>query len=258
MPVLALAGNHPRKAIEGFNASRVDFKLGKDYSSKIYKFVEKEQSTLYSFLLAIYLILLSRYSSELELIIGVPIANRNYKEVEDLVGCFVNTLPIKFKINGDESFSNLLKRLNQHLLDAYNNQDAPIEEIVKEIHPNRDLSIQPLIQTMCVLHNTPPVEITIELRPPIVAFPVPWPPTNKPPVEISVAFRVCALKNPGARTIPVDKRSAFTVENVADVAYTLEAVTVEIVTVRKVPAAATRVPVDKFIVLVASTVAAPP
>ncbi len=135
--------------------------------------------------------------------------------------------------------------------------------LVNNVFINKDVVDKKVVLKESVINaaleaTSCPVEITVVLRPPIVAFPDPWPPTSKPPVEISVAFSVCALKNPEARTNPVDIFSAFTVESVADVAYTLEAVTNSVGTVRKVPAAATRVPVDRFSVLVAPTVAVPP
>lgn len=162
LPILSLPAKKSRPVVEKFNGARFDFKIDNLAAEKIYNLANESSTTLYSILLAGYFILLSRYTNQDELIVGVPIANRNYRETEDLIGCFVNILPIKIKIEANESFISFLQNLSNSLLTAYNNQDAPIEEIVKKTHPDRDLSVQPLIQTMCVLHNTPVLDISMD------------------------------------------------------------------------------------------------
>jgi hypothetical protein len=99
------------------------------------------------------------------------------------------------------------------------------------------------------------VEMARVLNPSTMTFPEP---TRSAPVEISAAFSVCAPKNPGALTIPVDTRSACTVERVAELAMTFERAANPAVAVRKFPAAAVRIPVDRCIVLTAPDLTSPP
>jgi natural product biosynthesis luciferase-like monooxygenase protein/amino acid adenylation domain-containing protein/non-ribosomal peptide synthase protein (TIGR01720 family) len=162
LPILSLPTKNIRPAMERFNGARVDFEIDKLTTQKIYELTRKINSTLYTILLAAYFILLARYATQDTVIIGVPIANRNYKETEDMIGCFVNVLPVKLKIDDHDLITKFLQTVHNGLLSAYNNQDVPIEEIVKEVYPDRDLSVQPLIQTMCVLHNTPARDIPMD------------------------------------------------------------------------------------------------
>ena len=104
-------------------------------------------------LLAAFQTLLYRYTGQEDFAIGSPIANRNRSEIENLIGFFVNTLVLKSDMSGDPSFKELLGRVREVTLGAYDHQDLPFERLVEELQPDRDMSYSPLFQAMFVLQN---------------------------------------------------------------------------------------------------------
>ena len=105
--------------------------------------------------LSVFATLLARYSGEEDILIGSPIANRNRKELESLIGFFVNTLILRTDLSGDPSFLELLERVRQAALDAYDHQDVPFRTVVEALQPERNLSHPPLVQVMFALQNDP-------------------------------------------------------------------------------------------------------
>jgi amino acid adenylation domain-containing protein len=94
-------------------------------------------------------------------LVGIPVAGRNRRELEGLIGCFVNTLVMRADLGGDPAFGELLARVRATALDAYGHQDLPFERIVEELVPERDLSHPPLFQALMVLQNTPRQELEL-------------------------------------------------------------------------------------------------
>ncbi|WP_393062385.1 amino acid adenylation domain-containing protein [Streptomyces sp. LN549] len=112
-------------------------------------------ASLFMSLLAVFQLLMAEYSGQEDVAVGSPIAGRNRAETEDLIGFFVNTLVMRTDLSGDPSFGDLLDRVKETALGAYDHQDLPFERLVEELAPQRDLSRTPLFQTMFVLQNTP-------------------------------------------------------------------------------------------------------
>ena len=103
---------------------------------------------------AAFAVLLSRYSGTHDILIGTPIANRQQREIEDLIGSFVNTLVFRNDLSDPSArFSQLLKQVRQVALEAYQHQDLPFELLVDALQPERSLSHSPLFQVMFVLQN---------------------------------------------------------------------------------------------------------
>jgi amino acid adenylation domain-containing protein len=99
-------------------------------------------------LLAAFGALLYRHTGQADLVVGTPIAGRNRREVEGLIGFFVNTLALRIDVSGNPTFRELLKRVRSTALGAYANQDLPFEKLVEELQPERDLSRTPVFQVM--------------------------------------------------------------------------------------------------------------
>jgi natural product biosynthesis luciferase-like monooxygenase protein/amino acid adenylation domain-containing protein len=114
-----------------------------------------EEATLFMGLLAGFAAILGRYSGQQDLVIGSPIANRNRRETEGLIGFFVNTLALRIDLSGEPSFRQLLARVREATLTAYDHQDLPFERLVEELRPDRSLARSPLFQVMFVLQNGP-------------------------------------------------------------------------------------------------------
>ena len=115
----------------------------------------REGVTMFMTLLAVFQILLYRYSGQKEIVVGSPVAGRNYAETESLIGFFVNTLVLRTDLEGEPGFAELLQRVKEVCLGAYAHQDVPFEKVVEELQPERDPSRSPLFQTMFVLQNAP-------------------------------------------------------------------------------------------------------
>src|SRR5262249_17992653 len=93
-------------------------------------------------------ILLSRYSGQRDVVVGVPIAGRNRAETEGLIGFFVNTLVLRTDLSGDPNFTELLGRVRERTLAAYTHQDLPFEQLVDALGVDRDRSRTPTFQAL--------------------------------------------------------------------------------------------------------------
>jgi amino acid adenylation domain-containing protein len=159
--LIDLPTDHPRPAVQTFRGARQTLVLPKHLQEGLKAISRREGMTQFMTWLAAFNVLLYRYTSQDDLIVGTPIANRNRLETEDLIGCFVNALALRTDLSGNPSFRELLRRVREVCLVAYGHQDVPFDRLVEELHVKRDLSRNPLFQVMFVLNNTSPR--TIEL-----------------------------------------------------------------------------------------------
>ncbi len=121
----------------------------------------KHGVTLFMTLLAAFKTLLYRYCGQEDIVVGSPIANRNYPGLERLIGFFVNTLVMRTDLGGDPAFLEVLDRVRETALGAYEHQDAPFDKLVEELHPERDPSRNPIFQIGFALQNVPLNEIDL-------------------------------------------------------------------------------------------------
>ncbi|WP_224245441.1 non-ribosomal peptide synthetase [Hyalangium gracile] len=115
-----------------------------------------EGSTLFMALQAALGALLHRCTGSEDLVVGAPVAGRNRRELEGLIGFFVNTLALRIQLHGDPGFRELLTRVRAHTLECYAHQDVPFEKLVEELRPDRAAGHQPLFQVMLALQRPPP------------------------------------------------------------------------------------------------------
>ena len=113
-------------------------------------------------MLAVFQLLLARYSGQRDIVVGSAIANRNKPEIENLIGFFVNTLVFRSSLEGDPSFVEFLDRVRDTSLGAYENQDVPFELLVEEVASGRDLSHSPMVQTMFAFQNVGVADLQAE------------------------------------------------------------------------------------------------
>ncbi|MEM9273748.1 MAG: amino acid adenylation domain-containing protein [Cyanobacteria bacterium P01_F01_bin.143] len=160
LPVLQLPTDFSRSRRQTFKGANHTFELGTELTQKLNDLARESEVTLFMLLLAAYKILLSRYTGQDDIIVGVPIANRNRTEIEDLIGFFTNTLVLRSDLSNCPTFKQLLVQIKEITYSAYDNQDLPFEKLVEELQPERDLSYNPLFQAKFRLENLPqPVEI---------------------------------------------------------------------------------------------------
>ena len=152
---LPLPTDRPRRAVQTFAGSYVEFGLSMELTQRLTKLSQEQGVTLFMILLAAFDILLYRYTGQADILVGSPIANRERSETEGLIGFFVNTLVLRTDVSDDPSFKELLPRVRSMALDAYTHQDLPFEMLVEALQPERDLSHTPLFQVMFALQNAP-------------------------------------------------------------------------------------------------------
>jgi len=153
--LLELPSRRPRPLIPSYKGSIEHFCINKDVRDKLHALCRKSGVSLFMVLNTALSILLSRYSGKEDIVVGVPIANRNHKEIEPVIGFFVNTLVIRTDLSDDPDILELLDRVRQTTLDAYDHQDIPFERLVEELQPERNMSYTPLFQVMFTMLNVP-------------------------------------------------------------------------------------------------------
>jgi amino acid adenylation domain-containing protein len=153
--LLDLPTDRPRPAIQTYRGNTETLTLPSSLADHLQELSRKEGVTLYMTLLALFLILLHRFTGQEDLVVGTPIANRNRAEIEGLIGFFVNSLVLRTDLSGDPSFRELLRRVREVALGAYAHQDLSFDKLVEELSPERSLSHTPLFQVFFNMVNLP-------------------------------------------------------------------------------------------------------
>ncbi|WP_199336379.1 non-ribosomal peptide synthetase [Nostoc sp. FACHB-110] len=153
--VLELPTDKPRPPVQSFRGGVESFQLNREITQRLKQLAKQSDATLYMTLLAAFFVLLSRYSGQSDVVVGSPIANRNHKSVEPIMGFFANTLALRGNLSGNPSFIDFLAQVRQTTLSAYAYQDLPFEMLVDKLQPERDLSRNPLVQVIFALQNAP-------------------------------------------------------------------------------------------------------
>ncbi|HVS00541.1 MAG TPA: amino acid adenylation domain-containing protein [Thermoanaerobaculia bacterium] len=150
--VLELPTARPRPAVQTFRGTALPVVLP---SERVRELCRQAGVTPFMVLLAAWSALLGRHAGQPEVLVGAPIAGRNRREIEGLIGFFVNTLALRADLSDAPGFGELLGRVRRAALDAYTYQDLPFDRLVEELVPERDLSRSPLFQVVFTLQNAP-------------------------------------------------------------------------------------------------------
>src|SRR5437660_330780 len=153
--ILELPTDRPRPPIQQFRGTQFFFTLPPSLSVGIKRSSQQKGLTPFMTLLAAYQILLFRYTGQQDIVVGVPIANRNRSEIESLIGFFVNTLIMRTRLSGDLTVHELLTRVREVALGAFEHQEVPFERLVEELQPERTPDRSPLFQVAFALQNAP-------------------------------------------------------------------------------------------------------
>ncbi|MCK4258351.1 MAG: amino acid adenylation domain-containing protein [Halanaerobiales bacterium] len=154
IPVLQMPTDFPRPEKQLFTGNSVKRLVDNDLRNQINQFAKEANATQYMVLLAAYTILLYKYTGQTEIIIGSPVAGRSHIDLKHVVGMFVNTLAMKNQPQGKKIFSEFLQEVRINSLNAFKNQDYPLEELIEQLDIKRDLSRNSLFDTIFVLQNT--------------------------------------------------------------------------------------------------------
>jgi len=159
---LQLPTDYTRPSILSSKGDIHRFTLDSKIVSQLKELGKSQKVTLFMTLLAAYKILLYRYSGQEDICVGTPIAGRENKETEDLIGFFVNTLALRSQIQNSLGFDEFLDQVKTSTLEAFEVQQVPFEIIVSNLGQERDLSRNPIFQVLFVLQNVPDSKFEIE------------------------------------------------------------------------------------------------
>ncbi|MFI5906735.1 amino acid adenylation domain-containing protein [Dactylosporangium sp. NPDC051541] len=148
---LDLPTDHPRPARQTFSGAEHSFAVG--LRDELHALARDHGVTLHMVLLAAFQAVLGRLTGQTDFAVGSPVAGRQQPELEQLIGMFVNTVPVRAPLAGDPSFAELLQRVKDVCLDGYHHQDLPFEQLVQELNVPRDVRRSPVFQTLFALQN---------------------------------------------------------------------------------------------------------
>ncbi|WP_052672410.1 non-ribosomal peptide synthetase [Aliterella atlantica] len=162
LTTLNLPTDRDRPTVQTYNGATHNLKLSPTLTAALESLSQQAGVTLFMTLLAAFQTLLHRYTGQDDIAVGSPIANRNRSELESLIGFFVNSLVLRVNLGDNPTFRELLAQVKEVTLAAYEHQDIPFEKLVEELHPERDLSRNPLFQVVFALQNAPmqPLELS--------------------------------------------------------------------------------------------------
>ncbi|WP_335871248.1 amino acid adenylation domain-containing protein [Bacillus sp. 2205SS5-2] len=154
LPVLQLSSATPQSSKRGNRGETFEFTVNPIVSHAIKQFSQREKTTNFMTLFAAYNVWLYRYANQTDLIVGIPVAGREWEEVEGLIGFFINNLVIRSQIDENVSFHSFLQNVKKNIIEAYSNQDVPFEKVVEIVQPDRDIHMSPIFQNMFSLRFT--------------------------------------------------------------------------------------------------------
>jgi amino acid adenylation domain-containing protein len=152
-PLLEVPTDRPRGKGNSPHAARQHFEVPPETSRALRALSRREGTTLFMTVLAAWKSLLARYSGQDDLVVGSPIAGRNRREIEGLIGFFVNMLALRADLSGDPTWAELLGRVRETALAAYDHQELPFERLVEELAVERSLVHTPVFQVIYSLNR---------------------------------------------------------------------------------------------------------
>jgi amino acid adenylation domain-containing protein len=158
-PLLELPTDRPRPPVRSSRGGRVPVLLPQPLAGRLEELARRNGATLFMVLLAGYQALLARWSGQDDVVTGTYSGNRPRRELEGLIGFFIDTLVLRTRLTGnagDPSFVDLVRRVRETTLEAYAHRDVPFEKLLETLQLPRDPSRTPLFQALLVLQNFPP------------------------------------------------------------------------------------------------------
>jgi amino acid adenylation domain-containing protein len=176
-PLLALPTDRPRPASQSYRGATVPFFVSQHLLDQLKSLSQKRGMTLFMTLLAAFKTLLFRYSAQEDIIVGTTAANRERADIENLIGFFVNMLPLRTDFSGNPRFEDLLDQVREATFKAYFYQGVPFERLVQELQPRRNPSYSPVFQVVFSFQN----------QPTLVGLTLPGLTLNTPAVELTTS-----------------------------------------------------------------------
>lgn len=162
IPVLEMPYDYPRPSIKTFEGDRLNIFMDRELTREVNRLAEDSGSTLYMVLLSAYIILLSKYSNQDDIVVGSPVAGRSHSDLENIIGMFVNALPMRNRVEGDKSFMEFLASVRENSLKAFENQDYQFEMLVEKLNIDVKPGRNPVYDVAFVLQNMKMPEMKVK------------------------------------------------------------------------------------------------
>jgi amino acid adenylation domain-containing protein len=153
LPVLDLPTDKVHPTVLTHNGQNEVLGLSQKTVQKINQYCQKTDSTLFAFMLAAFIIFLNKLTSQTDIIVGVPTTNRDYPELENVIGVLVNCPVIRTKINTGQQFVSILNQTKRDIAEMMSNKDCSMDQIVEKLNPERDASRPPLFNVICQTYD---------------------------------------------------------------------------------------------------------
>lgn len=165
---LDLALDHPRPARRRCSGASVTHRLeGASYQG-FRSLCRQQNCSPFAAWMALWTALLNRHTQQTDIVVGTAMASRTVAEAEDVIGCFINLLPLRHRIDRSTSFASFLRDVSNTCLDGLDHGSVPFEEIVRAVSPPRDPSRTPLFDTMVIFedvtHQKPSATLGLQAR----------------------------------------------------------------------------------------------
>jgi amino acid adenylation domain-containing protein len=154
IPLLDFPTDFRRPDTLGFEGAGAEFEVSREVTGKALKLISGTDITLNILLLAVYNVLLAKYTGQEDIIVGVPASGRTHIDLQNIIGFFSNMLVMRNHPHPDKSFHRFLEEVKENSLKAYDNQDYQFEELVNRLGIPREPGRHPLVDTVFVLHDT--------------------------------------------------------------------------------------------------------
>lgn len=153
VPLAHLPLDYPRPQVQSFEGESLIFEVDRELINRLKKQADETGTTLFMVLTAAYNVLLSRYTGQEDIVVGIPTAGRLHPDLQPIIGMFANTIALRNTPHPHQSFTGFLEKVKEKLLNAFKNQDYPFDRLIDRLHYQREPGRNPLFDTMFVLQN---------------------------------------------------------------------------------------------------------
>jgi hypothetical protein len=137
-----------------YEGDELAFEFDKEISKRIIDAAKELGVTVYALLLSAYYLLLSTYSNQTDIVLGTVMANRQYSEISNLIGFFVNTLALRYEINSEQDSDEFVQDIGKMVAEAQKYQDIPFDMLTDKLEASKDPSRSPIFQAMFTVQDT--------------------------------------------------------------------------------------------------------
>jgi len=162
LPVLDLQADFPRPAVKTFNGDTIISSIDRESTSALNKLARDNNASLFMVLVSLLKALLYRYTAQEDIIVGTAIAGRGHPDLENQIGFYVNMLPLRDEIKGDDSFTAVLQKVKQTTTEAYDRLFYPFDALVEDLNLETDPGRSPVFDVAVILQEKAEIDARVD------------------------------------------------------------------------------------------------